>query len=193
MANEKIKFLLSICFSTKMKELSRELTNELITEKEEALINLTYKLSDYIDRNNAEKKIKEKCFNDTFVIENFKNPVILNFLITKLSEFERFDYGFKKPENRYGSGDYWSLKYDGEDVGSFWWVKTVGHESYKDYPYVFSSSALYHDGYDNSKEKLRSLGINPTGAGSQYDYEAKGIFDLKPHIAELVNYLAEIE
>lgn len=186
--NEKLKFLLSICFSVKMKELSTSLTEKLITKKEERLIKLAYNLSDYIELPRTEEKIKEKCFNDTFKIENFKHPIILNFLIEKLSEFERFDFGYTKPEN-ISYRNYWSLKYDGEDLGSFGWVKTVGHESYKSYPYKFSSATLYHDWYEKAKEKLISLGIRPTGAGSQYDYESKGIYDLKPHIAELVIYL----
>lgn len=186
--NDKLKFLLSICFSVKMKELSTSLTEQLITKKEEGLIKIAYKLSDYIELPRTEKKIKEKCFNDTFKIENINHPVILNFLIEKLSEFERFDFGHKKPENRI-YGDYWSLKYDGEDVGSFGWRKTVGQESYHNYCYVFSQSTLYHDEYYKAKEKLKSLGIQPTGAGSVYDYQIKGIYDLKPHIAELVIYL----
>lgn len=189
-SSEKLDFLLSICFMKQPKELSFEISESLLVKEDMQLIKSAESLKGFISIPDTRHKIVLHRFNKDFVIDNHKNSTIKDFLISKLSEFEHFDWGTDKYANDWRI--HWVLKHKGETVGSFSWKRVIGHESYKDWCYAYSSEMLYHAGYENSRKEMKKHGIYVEGGGSVYEYQAKGIVDLKPHILELLDYLKSV-
>lgn len=188
--DKKIQFLLEHCFRSKIREQSYYISN-FIDNDGLKIISIAESISNYIDVSSVKSKVKKECFDKYFKFENFKDKRVLSFLIKQLSDFENFDYGFTKNKKSYD--DMYCLKYKGEDLRLHSWREITGDESYNNYAYVFTESVLYYSGYEKSKKDLRDVGINAVGGGSVADYIRHGIYDFKPHIAELVSFLDSFE
>ena len=184
--DKKIQFLLEHCFRGKIRERSYYIS-DFTDDSGREIIKTAKSIENYINVNSVISKVKKECFDKYFKFENFKDKRVLAFLIKQLSDFENFDYGFTKNQKSYD--DMYCLKYKGEDLRLHNWREITGDESYNNYAYVFTESVLY----EKSKKDLRDVGINPVGGGSVADYIRHGIYDLKPHIAELVSFLNSFE
>jgi len=188
--DKKIQFLLEHCFKGKIRERSYYISDFTDNSGRE-IISIAKSIENYIDVNSVISKVKKECFDKYFKIENFKDKRVLAFLIKQLSDFENFDYGFAK--NQKSHDDMYCLKYKGEDLRPHNWREITGDVAYNNYAYVFTESVLYYSGYEKSKKDLQDVGINPVGGVSVADYIRHGIYDLKPHIAELVSFLNGFE
>ncbi len=187
--DKKIQFLLEHCFRSKIRERSYYIT-DFIDNSGREIISTAKSIANYIDVNSVISKVKKECFEKYFRYENYTDKRVLSFLIQQLSDFENFDYGFT--ENKQSYDDMYCLKYNGKDLRLNSWREITGDEHYNNYAYVYTESVLYYSGYEKSKRDLRDLGINPVGGGSVADYIRHGIYDFKPHIAELVSFLNSI-
>ena len=188
--DKKIQFLLEHCFKGKIRERSYYISDFTDNSGRE-IISIAKSIENYIDVNSVISKVKKECFDKYFKIENFKDKRVLAFLIKQLSDFENFDYGLTKKQKSHD--DMYCLKYKGEDLKPHNWREVTGDESYNNYAYVFTESVLYYSGYEKSKKDLQDVGINPVGGVSVADYIRHGIYDFKPHIAELVSFLNSFE
>jgi hypothetical protein len=188
--DKKIQFLLEHCFKGKIREHSYYISDFTDNSGRE-IISIAKSIENYIDVNSVISKVKKECFDKYFKIENFKDKRVLAFLIKQLSDFENFDYGFTKNQKSYDN--MYCLKYKGEDLRLHNWREITGYESYNNYAYVFTESVLFYFGYEKSKKDLQDVGINPVGGGSVANYIRHGIYDFKPHIAELVSFLNSFE
>lgn len=182
----KTEWLIDMCFVGEVRKIQKHIGVSLLDDRASNIIEHALAISDYVNVSQITNRLSDEYFEKYFKPKNIHNPIILNHLIEKLSDFENWTTDYRKTSSLYTE---MCLKYKGEWCGIFDFKKITGHDNPFNFVYQYSNTIAYYYGYEKGRDKLKKYGIGSFGGGSAADYIRGGIIALKPHILEVVSEL----
>lgn len=184
---EQIAFLLKHCFEYKVKELAYELAPSLVDNDGYEKIQKAEEISEYVDVKRVTDKVRKECFEKYYTFENINNPIIKDYILAGLKEFDLFGWGYREsPGWIHG---IWGPTFNGVVIGAFSWRIETGKEAYKWFPYCLSDTLVYHNGYHDAVKALNKVGFSPEFGPSVAGYIERNIIYFKPYALAAAEYL----